>query len=119
MVSRSYCRCKLQKRRTSIAFGYNFRLTIPLALMNRFASMLALVAMTASVSAQELATCLNPEGHAYYPQRGIVQAKDAGWTKDKISPGIFTLRKVSDDDYDVLYVDATKGCTRRKAKAGT
>ncbi|MFC0133157.1 hypothetical protein CR105_06320 [Massilia eurypsychrophila] len=35
-------------------------------------------------------------------------AKAAGWEKDKISPGLFTLRKVGDTDYDILYVDATK-----------
>jgi hypothetical protein len=76
--------------------------------MKNLAATFALLALSSAAFSQELATCREPVGHAYFPLRGLITAKAAGWEKDKISPGLFTLRKVGDADYDILYVDATK-----------
>lgn len=86
--------------------------------MKRLISVLAPLAFSGAVFSQELATCKNPEGQSYFFQRGIVQAKESGWTKDKISSGILTLRKISSEDYDILYVDATKQVHSTKGEGG-
>jgi hypothetical protein len=86
--------------------------------MKRFISALALLTFSGAVFSQEHATCKNPEGHSYFFQRGIVQAKESGWTKDKISSGILTLRKNGSEDYDILYVDATRQVHSTKGEGG-
>lgn len=86
--------------------------------MKRLLSALALFAFSSAAFSQELATCKNPEGHSYFFQRGIVQAKESGWTKDKISSGILTLRKISSEDYDILYVDATRQVHSPRGEGG-
>lgn len=86
--------------------------------MKNVATAIALLAACGIAWSQELATCKEPAGYAYFPKRGIITAKDAGWEKDKISPGIFTLRQVGDADYDILYVDATKQVHSAKGEAG-
>lgn len=86
--------------------------------MKHIAVIFALLSFSGLAFSQELATCRNPEGYAYFPQLGLVQARDAGWTKDKISSGILTLRKVGEADYDLLYVDATKEVHSTKGEGG-
>lgn len=63
-----------------------------------------------TVHAQEIATCQNPKGFAFYHHTpgGIVKKNDAGWVKDEITNGTTTLRKLADGKYDILIVDARK-----------
>ena len=77
----------------------------------------SLVVLSSTAFSQELATCREPSGHAYYPKRGIIKGKDAGWETDKITPGLFTLRRAG-ADYDILYVDATKQIHSAKGEGG-
>lgn len=58
--------------------------------------------------AQDITTCVDPEGMAYYHHSGSVSAKDAGWSKDKITDGRLTLKKIADNEYDIFILDATK-----------
>jgi hypothetical protein len=37
-----------------------------------------------------------------------MKEKDTGWVVDKISNGVTSLRKLGENDYDILFVDATK-----------
>lgn len=78
----------------------------------------ALAFLSSTAYSQELATCKEPAGYAFFPQRGVIKAKDAGWEEDKISAGLFTLRKVGAADYDILYVDATKQIHSAKGDGG-
>jgi hypothetical protein len=86
--------------------------------MKNLAATLALAVLGSTAFSQELATCKEPAGYAYFPKRRLVTAKDAGWQKDKISAGLFTLRKVGEADYDILYVDATKQVHSTKGEGG-
>ena len=62
--------------------------------------------MSAAAQAQEIATCRAPEGQAFYHYAGIQKKDSAGWSKDKISKGIFTLKMVGPEALDLLFVDA-------------
>jgi len=76
--------------------------------MKSAAALLASLLFCAVASAQDLATCTSPTGHAYYPNKGLVKKKDSGWSVDKISGGIVTLKKLSAKEFDILWVDTTK-----------
>lgn len=54
-----------------------------------------------------LATCTTQTEHAYYANIGIIQAPSAGW-KISSDPGTVTLNQLSEGDYDILFIDATK-----------
>lgn len=72
---------------------------------------LALVFIAATVTitnAQEIATCRNPSGKAFYHFGGLAQKSDSGWTDDKITDGVTTLTKNPDGSVDLLYVDTKK-----------
>jgi hypothetical protein len=66
--------------------------------------LLALLASTETM-AQEIATCRNPSGKAFFHFAGLVPKDKAGWDDDKISNGVITLTKIGPDAYDILYVD--------------
>lgn len=78
----------------------------------------ACFAIAAVSQAQELATCTSPKGYANYAQKGIVPKKNAGWAEDKITGGITTLRQLGPDDFDILFVDATKSIISAKQDGG-
>jgi hypothetical protein len=58
-----------------------------------------------SASAQTVATCRNPEGYAYFHFAGILEKKDQGFIKDKISGGSVKIVKLANGKYDFVYVD--------------
>ena len=62
--------------------------------------------LTAVVSqAQEITSCRSPSGTSFYHFSGIIDKSNAGWADDKISKGVFTLRKVAENAFDILYID--------------
>ncbi len=61
-----------------------------------------------SALAQDITTCVNPEGLSYYHYSEAVSSKDSGWSQDKISNGRLTLKKISNTEFDILILDATK-----------
>ena len=65
--------------------------------------LMSLTALTAY--SQQIATCRAPAGKAYYHFDGLVDKAGAGWTDDKISKGVFSLSKIKEDTFDILYVD--------------
>ena len=67
----------------------------------------ALLAVTGATGA-EIAVCRSPAGYAYYNNQGLVQPKNAGWTKDEITGGVTTLVQLEDGNWDLLFVDAYK-----------
>ena len=83
--------------------------------MKNLTAVLALLALSSTAFSQELATCREPAGYAFFPQRGLITTKAAGWEKDRISQGLFTLRKMGEAEYDILYVDATTQVHSAKA----
>ena len=84
---------------------------------------LAVFALTLAASATALATdiasCGDPEGHAYFPEHGLVGKKDSGWSIDKITGGITKLVKLSEGEYDILFVDATRDIISSKGDGAT
>ena len=73
---------------------------------------------SASSFGVDIANCENPSGHAFYPQKGLVQKKDSGWKTDGITSGRFTLTKNDQDVFDLLFVDATQRVTSTTAANG-
>lgn len=82
---------------------------------------LILAAGFASLSAQaaDIAACSDPSGKGYFPETGIVKKADSGWTDEKISGGITKLTKVSENEYDILFVDIRKDIISARADGGT
>lgn len=68
--------------------------------------------------AQEVVTCRNPSGEAYYHNHGLVSRADAGWHKDKITDGLITLQKLNDGKFDILIVDAKKSILSLRQDGG-
>ncbi len=64
--------------------------------------------ISGSSFAVDIAQCSNPSGKAYYPYLGLLDKKSSGWTDDKITGGITTLQKLGPNEYDILFVDASK-----------
>ena len=63
--------------------------------------------ITMSAGAEILAVCGPYAGKSYFVEDGvIIQEKDAGWTDDKTSIGSTILTK-NDDQFDILFRDAT------------
>ena len=73
-----------------------------------------------TIQAQEITTCQNPKGYAFYHHtpNGIVQKNDAGWLKDEITNGTTTLRKLADGKYDILIMDARKSILSLRQDGG-
>ena len=60
-----------------------------------------------AAGAETLAVCGPYAGKSYFVEDGvIIQEKDAGWTDDKTSIGSTILTK-NDDQFDILFRDAT------------
>ena len=64
--------------------------------------------ITTSLAAEELATCRDPIGKAYFHFVGLISKKDSGWSNDGIRGGTFTLVQLPDSSFDLLYVDTRK-----------
>lgn len=70
--------------------------------------LLAVCATNSVAQSQELATCRNPTGRAFYHFDALLDKAHSGWTDDKISNSVFTLTKAADGTLDLLYVDTRK-----------
>lgn len=74
----------------------------------KLAVFLVLASFGLPLRAADIASCSNPTGKGYYPETGIVSAKDSGWADEKITGGITKLAKIGDNEYDILFVDTRK-----------
>jgi hypothetical protein len=79
----------------------------------RYTFAIVLLFFSGTSLAEVLATCGASHGHAYYVRGPFVEAKDSGWTEDKISKGTLQLIR-SGDDYDVIFTDSTGGTLSAK-----
>tara|TARA_Y100001936_G_scaffold202397_1_gene204978 strand:+ start:1113 stop:1574 length:462 start_codon:yes stop_codon:yes gene_type:complete len=68
---------------------------------------------------ETIANCQGALGYAYYHSHGLVPHNEAGWGEDKITKGIFTLKKLDDDKLDLLFIDATQSITSSIQSGGT
>ena len=66
-------------------------------------ALMSIISLTAY--SQQITTCRAPAGKAYYHFDGLVDKAGAGWTDDKITKGVFSLSKIKEDTFDILYVD--------------
>ncbi len=85
--------------------------------MKALAILFAILMIAPSSIAATLATCVNPEGHAYYNLDGGTTETQSGWTKDKVSKGVFSLQ-LTDSGYDLLFVDARKAIFSSRGDGG-
>lgn len=81
-------------------------------------SMLAITTAFDAVAADTVATCKDPSGYANYHYAGLVQKKDSGFDKDKISGGLTTLVRIGKGEYDLLFVDVRKSIISTKQDGG-
>ena len=65
-------------------------------------------ALSQPVNANEIASCSNPQGQAFFPLRGDNPKNTSGWQKDGIAGGRITLAKAGGDKLDILYVDSRR-----------
>lgn len=72
---------------------------------------------TESAYSEEIATCNDPKGYAYYPH-SIFSKEDSGWQEDRITGGVTTLTRLGKNDYDILFIDATKRIVSSKQDGG-
>ena len=77
-------------------------------MQNFFSVFLIFIACVTSANAQTILTCTNPKGQAYYPYQGVMPKDKSGWSADAITGGSFSLSKIGDRKYDILYIDSTK-----------
>jgi len=72
---------------------------------------------TESAYSEEIATCKDPKGYAYYPH-SVFSKEDSGWQEDRITGGVTTLTRLGKNDYDILFIDATKRIVSSKQDGG-
>ncbi|TSA58377.1 MAG: hypothetical protein D4R39_00720 [Methylophilaceae bacterium] len=74
--------------------------------MNKLLIVLALLAVSQSIHAEEVAVCGGESGYVYFAGYGMVPENKVGWHKDAITGGKITIT-VTNNKYDLLYADAT------------
>ena len=74
--------------------------------MNKLLIVLALLAVSQSSHAEEVAVCDGESGYAYFAGYGMVPENKVGWHKDAVNGGKITV-SVTNNKYDLLYADAT------------
>lgn len=74
--------------------------------MFRLTATVLFALFTASLQAQEITTCRNPSGKSFYHYAGMAGKAQSGWTDDKITGGVVSLVKGSDNKFDMLYFDS-------------
>ncbi|RYE73555.1 MAG: hypothetical protein EOO81_00030 [Oxalobacteraceae bacterium] len=89
-----------------------------MTIMKLSVSALALLIFGVVANAQEMATCKEPQGYAFYPYKGLNKKETAGWEKDGISGGIFSLKRLNADEWDILFIDTTKSIRSSKHEGG-
>ena len=62
------------------------------------------------VLSQTIADCKNPDGYAFY-HHNLDNKKKTEFEKDKISGGMLSIQKISDNTYDLYVVDSRKKIT--------
>jgi hypothetical protein len=87
--------------------------------MKKLVCAVTILILSGGALSQDLATCKASAGYSYYVQRGLVDAKRAGWTTDQISNGVMTLKKLGKSDYDIMYLDATDKIHSIKSEGGS
>ncbi len=69
--------------------------------------------------AEDIAACSDPTGTGYFPEMGIVTKQNSGWSDEKITGGITKLKKLGDDEYDILFVDVRKDIISARGDGAT
>ena len=82
--------------------------SVTITLLFACALVMAPTAMSQPVNGNEIASCSNPQGQAFFPLRGDNPKKTAGWQKDGIASGRITLAKAGGDKLDILYIDSRR-----------
>lgn len=77
-----------------------------------------LLAFGISAHASDIASCSDPSGTGYFPEVGLVGKKNSGWSDEKITGGITKVAKLTENDYDVLFVDARKDIISARRDGG-
>ena len=73
--------------------------------MRAILSVLLIVGFVSNSGAQDIATCGEPNGHSYYAFAGPIAKGSAGWQRDGIKNGSFTLKRLKSGKFDMYYRD--------------
>jgi hypothetical protein len=73
--------------------------------------LLLLVTLSPIAISQNITTCRAPEGYSYYHYQGATPKDRSGFTEDKLSRGVFTIKKIDSETFDILYLDARNTVT--------
>jgi hypothetical protein len=74
-----------------------------------YLAVVVVTAMTVGTAvAEEITTCREPSGTAYFHYAGLVDKKGSGWQPDRIGGGAVTLIQNTDSSFDILYLDGRK-----------
>lgn len=68
-------------------------------------TLLGVTTCLAMAQSEEIASCRNPSGTAYYHFGGLMKKDNSGWQDDKISKGVTTLVQAKDGSFDMLFID--------------
>jgi len=79
---------------------------------------LPLIFFPASAQSEEVAICGPVSGQSYFHFSGIWEKNKSGWSKDGISKGRTVLKKIKNNEYDLLFVDATGLPTSARQEGG-
>ena len=74
---------------------------------------------TTPLVAQNIAICGDTSGYSYYPYHGLVKQGDSGMTSDAITGGKVTVKKLSQDEYDVLFAGSDGSIVSSKQDGGS
>ncbi|SRR5581483_10102589 len=79
----------------------------------------ALLSFPTSTNAQTLAMCTSPKGKAFFPYMGVIDQKGSGWRDDEISSGFYTLKRLPNGQFDLLFLDASQQIHSATQDGGT
>lgn len=74
----------------------------------RLIYLIMVVVLTAPIArAEVIASCGASMGYGYYVDNGIIPSEKAGYSEDTITNGVIQLITLSDENFDVVHIDAT------------
>lgn len=68
--------------------------------------------------AQDVARCSDSKGQAFYPFAGLIPKDKSGWREDGVTKGRITVKRLSNDEYDLIFTDTQRPDVSSRADGG-
>lgn len=82
------------------------------------AFVVAITLISAPVFAQDVARCSDSKGQAFYPFSGLIPKDKSGWREDGISKGRITVKRLANNEFDLIFSDAQRPDVSSRADGG-